>query len=64
VTAADRGLVTPAEAARLAGVTPATVRRWAATGALPSYVTAGGHRRYRVVDVTRAAAVQGRQART
>jgi excisionase family DNA binding protein len=43
-------------AAALAGVSVSTVRRWADEGRLPSFRTAGGHRRFRVADVQRAVA--------
>ena len=39
------------QAARALGVTPATVRRWTATGFLPCVRTAGGHRRIAKEDV-------------
>ena len=39
-------LVSIAEAARIAGVTPATIRRWEVVGLLPARRTLGGHRRY------------------
>lgn len=34
------------EAARLLGITPQTLRRWADRGQVPSYTTPGGHRRF------------------
>jgi excisionase family DNA binding protein len=40
-----------AEAARLLGVHPATVRSWADRGLLASQRTPGGHRRFRRVDL-------------
>jgi excisionase family DNA binding protein len=45
-------LLPPREVARLLGVDPKTVSRWAETGKIPSIKTPGGHRRYRksVVD--------------
>lgn len=41
------GLMTPGEVARLFGVDPKTVSRWADAGKLPALRTLGGHRRYR-----------------
>lgn len=43
--------ITTDEAARLAGVTASTIKRWADEGLLPCVKTAGGHRRFRVEDV-------------
>jgi excisionase family DNA binding protein len=45
-------LLPPREVARLLGVDPKTVSRWAMTGKIPSLRTPGGHRRYRksVID--------------
>ena len=40
-------LLRPNQVARLFGVDPKTVTRWAATGKLPYVMTPGGHRRYR-----------------
>lgn len=39
------------EAAALLGVHPATLRAWADAGALPSFRTPGGHRRFALEDV-------------
>lgn len=43
--------LTPAEVARLCGVSPITVRLWANQGKLKSTTTAGGHRRFLNQDV-------------
>jgi excisionase family DNA binding protein len=43
--------LTSKEAARLLGVSEASVKRWADGGLLPSAKTAGGHRRFRPEDV-------------
>lgn len=43
-------------AAVIAGVSISTLRRWADEGRLPSFRTAGGHRRFRVSDIRRALA--------
>ena len=42
----DSGWVTLTEACRLLGVSPSTVRRWADTGMVRTFVTPGGHRRF------------------
>lgn len=44
-------LLTSNEAARLLGVSEASVKRWADGGLLPQEKTAGGHRRFRPSDV-------------
>ena len=44
-------LLTRAEAARVLGVHPSTVTRWAAAGLLPCVRTPSGERRYRSHDV-------------
>jgi MerR family transcriptional regulator, light-induced transcriptional regulator len=43
--------LTSREAARLLGVSEASVKRWADGGLLPALKTAGGHRRFRPEDV-------------
>jgi excisionase family DNA binding protein len=42
----DPGWVTLTEACRVLGVSPSTVRRWADTGTVRTFVTPGGHRRF------------------
>jgi len=44
--------ITPKEASVILGVSPITIRQWAQKGTLPSITTAGGHRRFRLTDVT------------
>ncbi len=44
-------LLTPSEVARLFGVNPKTVTRWAEAGKLHAVWTIGGHRRYRASEV-------------
>jgi excisionase family DNA binding protein len=44
-------LLTTAEAARMFGVHPATVRNWAQAGQLASIRTPGGRPRYREAEV-------------
>jgi excisionase family DNA binding protein len=46
-----RKTLTSKEAARLLGVSEASVKRWADGGLLPTVRTAGGHRRFRPEDV-------------
>ena len=42
----DPAWVTLTEACRLLGVSPSTVRRWADSGMIRTFVTPGGHRRF------------------
>ena len=42
----DAGWVSLTEACRMLGVSPSTVRRWADTGLVRTFVTPGGHRRF------------------
>ncbi len=42
----DPGWVSLTEACRLLGVSPSTVRRWADSGMVRTFVTPGGHRRF------------------
>src|SRR5215213_8899170 len=52
---ASRGRrLTSKEAARVLGVSEASVKRWADSGLLPMEKTAGGHRRFRPEDVAAA----------
>ena len=48
----DEVYISTGEAARILGVSPKTVARWAKSGRLPHIVTLGGHRRLprRVID--------------
>ena len=48
-------LMTPAEVAAIFRVSPKTVTRWSREGRIPAVRTLGGHRRFRAVDVRRAA---------
>jgi excisionase family DNA binding protein len=48
-----RNLLTSAEVARLAGVGPTAVKRWADSGTISCIRTAGGHRRFRREEVER-----------
>lgn len=45
---ANDELLMPGEVAKMLGVTPKTVNRWANDGKLPSVKTPGGHHRYRL----------------
>lgn len=51
--------LTPGQVARLLGVSPKTVYRWATSGRIPCVVTLGGHRRFRVDDIAAVAATMG-----
>ena len=53
--AGDVAYLTPGQAARILGVSPKTVNRWADEGRVRCALTLGGHRRFRV-DVIRAVA--------
>lgn len=48
-----RTLLTPAEVAAMFRVDPKTITRWATIGQLTAVRTLGGHRRYRLSEVTR-----------
>ncbi|MEV4098146.1 BldC family transcriptional regulator [Streptosporangium saharense] len=48
---ATERLLTPGEVARIFGVDPKTVNRWALTGRIPSIRTPSGQRRYRENDI-------------
>jgi excisionase family DNA binding protein len=50
-SAQPESLLAPAEVARLFGVGPKTVTRWAKAGKLNAIRTLGGHRRYRASEV-------------
>ena len=62
---ADAPYLTPGQVARILGVSPKTVNRWANEGRIPCAVALGGHRRFRA-DVIRGVAdsmgVQGAPA--
>lgn len=49
----DEELLTPGEVARMFGVDPKTVTRWADSGQLHPVRTLGGHRRYHASEVHR-----------
>jgi len=49
----DEDLLTTTEAARVAGVGPSSVKRWADLNLIPCIRTAGGHRRFRRADLER-----------
>jgi excisionase family DNA binding protein len=52
----DAYILTPALVAELFAVSPRTVRRWADVGALPSFRTIGGQRRFRWGEIRRVVA--------
>lgn len=47
----ERDLLPPRAAAKLFGVDPKTLSRWASQGKLSVVRTLGGHRRYRTTEV-------------
>jgi excisionase family DNA binding protein len=55
-------LLTSDQVARLLGVAPATVKRWADAGLLPCARTAGAHRRFEPAEVSRLARAQAAPA--
>ena len=55
----DRAYLTSGQVARILGVSPKTVYRWATAGRIPCAVTLGGHRRFRIDDIAAVAASMG-----
>ena len=55
-------MITTTEAARIAEVTPSTIKRWADQGLLPVLRTAGGHRRFDRGDIERLVRLQHRES--
>ena len=51
--------LTPGQAARILGVSPKTVNRWANDGRIACAVTLGGHRRFRADVIQAVAASMG-----
>ena len=51
----DGAYLTPGQVARMLGVSPKTVNRWANERRIPCAMTLGGHRRFRA-DLIRAVA--------
>lgn len=47
----DLEYLTPGEAARILNVSPITIRHWANNGLIETRFTAGGHRRFKAVDI-------------
>ena len=56
---ANDSYLSPGQAARILGVSPKTVDRWAADGRIPCAVTLGGHRRFRAEVIAAVAASMG-----
>jgi excisionase family DNA binding protein len=52
----DTYILTPAIVAELFAVSPRTVRRWADSGMLPSFLTVGGQRRFWWGEIRRVVA--------
>lgn len=46
-------MLCPAEVARMFGVDPKTITRWAKAGKIQAVRTLGGHRRYKASEVKR-----------
>jgi excisionase family DNA binding protein len=44
-------MLSPEEAARLLGISPRTLARWAREHRIPAVILPTGHRRYRVADI-------------
>ena len=61
-TSADAAYLTPGQVARMLGVSPKTVNRWASDGRIPCAVTLGGHRRFRADVIRSVAASMGMAA--
>lgn len=57
--AADAAYLTPGQAARVLGVSPKTVNRWANDGRIPCAMTLGGHRRFRAEVIQAVATSMG-----
>ncbi len=65
-TPADAAYLTPGQVARMLGVSPKTVNRWANDGRIPCAMTLGGHRRFRadvILAVAESMGVKGLDAR-
>lgn len=60
-TSAAWTYLTAGEAARILGVSPKTINRWANDGRIPCTVTLGGHRRFRADVIAAAGSAMGLQ---
>lgn len=49
----EMAYLTPGEAARILNVSPITIRHWANNGLIETRFTAGGHRRFKAIDIER-----------
>lgn len=56
---AEGTYLTAGQAARILGVSPKTVNRWANDGRIPCLVTLGGHRRFHADVIATVAASMG-----
>ena len=57
--AAESTYLTAGQAARMLGVSPKTVNRWANDGRIACAVTLGGHRRFSVAEIQAVAVSMG-----
>lgn len=55
----ESSYLTPGQAARILGVSPKTVNRWADLDRIPCAVTLGGHRRFRADVIAAVSASMG-----
>jgi excisionase family DNA binding protein len=57
--AAESAYLTAGQAARMLGVSPKTLNRWANDGRIACAVTLGGHRRFSVAEIRAVAVSMG-----
>ena len=59
--AAPEALLTRSEVARILGVSPTTVTRWARAGKISAIKTLGGHRRFKASEIEQLLAADGEE---